>query len=81
MRPMGVEKENYFLSLCLAGVSFLTLREKKILLKNLDSAAALALLSIDDIAMLDPPCGTALRVCAKRKMPKGLLKRSASKRF
>lgn len=52
MRPMGVEKENYFLSLCLAGVSFLTLREKNILLKNLDSAAALALLSIDDIATL-----------------------------
>ena len=47
MRPMGVEKENCFLSLCLAGVSFLTLREKNILLKNLDSAAALALLSID----------------------------------
>ena len=52
MRPMGVEKEKYFLSLCLAGVSFLTLREKNILLKNLDSAAALALLSIDDIATL-----------------------------
>ncbi len=49
---MGVEREKYFLSLCLAGVSFLTLREKNILLKKLDSAAALALLSIDDIATL-----------------------------
>lgn len=52
MRLMKDEKENYFLSLCIAGISFLTLREKNILLRNLDSAAALALLSIDDIATL-----------------------------
>ena len=52
MRLMKDEKENYFLSLCIAGISFLTLREKNILLRNLDSAAALALLSIDDITTL-----------------------------
>lgn len=45
-------KENLVLLIYISSISFLTLREKNILLKNLDSSDGLAILSIDDISRL-----------------------------
>jgi DNA processing protein len=49
---MVSKQDDILLSLCIAGVSFLTFNEKNTLWKNLDNSEALALLSIDDISRI-----------------------------
>lgn len=59
MFPMECKQNNLEFLVSIARISFLSLAEKINLLKNIDSASSLALLSIDEISAL---CGRALRI-------------------
>lgn len=59
MFPMECKQNNLEFLVSVARISFLSLAEKINLLKNIDSASSLALLSIDEISAL---CGRALRI-------------------
>lgn len=56
---MECKQNNFEFLVSIARISFLSLAEKINLLKNIDSASSLALLSIDEISAL---CGRALRI-------------------